>query len=137
MSYNKTTWKTGDIVTAEKMNNIENGIFNINNGNFDNFITFSEYDTESGVIVLDKSYNQIAQMINNGIYPIIKTLNLLNNSEEENIGFYFIKNMFFNNNGAGINVDIGNNNLVFTAENKQALLIYNPNEEEDSSSDVS
>ena len=28
MSYNKTTWQTGDIVTAEKLNNIENGIEN-------------------------------------------------------------------------------------------------------------
>ena len=28
MSYEKTTWQTGDIVTAEKLNNIENGIEN-------------------------------------------------------------------------------------------------------------
>lgn len=26
MGYNETNWKTGDIVTAEKLNNIENGI---------------------------------------------------------------------------------------------------------------
>lgn len=26
MTYNKTTWKTGDIITADKLNNIENGI---------------------------------------------------------------------------------------------------------------
>lgn len=28
MTYEKTTWQTGDIITAEKMNNIENGIVN-------------------------------------------------------------------------------------------------------------
>lgn len=28
MSYNKTTWDTGDVVTAEKLNNIEDGIEN-------------------------------------------------------------------------------------------------------------
>lgn len=28
MAYEKTTWQTGDIITAEKMNNIENGIVN-------------------------------------------------------------------------------------------------------------
>ena len=26
MAYNKTTWQTGDTITAEKLNNIENGI---------------------------------------------------------------------------------------------------------------
>ena len=26
MAYEKTTWATGDVVTAEKLNNIENGI---------------------------------------------------------------------------------------------------------------
>ena len=29
MSYTKQTWQTGDIVTAEKLNNIEDGIFDI------------------------------------------------------------------------------------------------------------
>lgn len=28
MSYNKTTWQTGDVITAEKLNNIEEGIEN-------------------------------------------------------------------------------------------------------------
>lgn len=26
MAYNKTTWETGDVITAEKLNNAENGI---------------------------------------------------------------------------------------------------------------
>lgn len=26
MTYNKTTWKTGDVITEDKLNNIENGI---------------------------------------------------------------------------------------------------------------
>ena len=26
MAYNKTTWQNGDVITAEKLNNIENGI---------------------------------------------------------------------------------------------------------------
>lgn len=28
MAYTKQTWETGDIVTAEKLNHIENGVFN-------------------------------------------------------------------------------------------------------------
>lgn len=30
MSYNKTTWETGDIITAEKLNNLESGVENAN-----------------------------------------------------------------------------------------------------------
>ena len=26
MSYTKTTWATGDVITAEKLNNIEDGV---------------------------------------------------------------------------------------------------------------
>lgn len=29
MSYEKTTWNDGDIISAEKMNNIQNGIANL------------------------------------------------------------------------------------------------------------
>lgn len=32
MSYNKTTWINGDIITAQKLNNIEDGIENVNGG---------------------------------------------------------------------------------------------------------
>ena len=29
-TYNKTVWQDGDIITADKMNNIENGIYSYN-----------------------------------------------------------------------------------------------------------
>lgn len=32
MSYNPTTWQDGDIITAEKLNNIETGIVNASSG---------------------------------------------------------------------------------------------------------
>ena len=31
MSYNKNAWETGDIITKEKLNNMENGIYEANN----------------------------------------------------------------------------------------------------------
>ena len=39
MTYNKTTWKTGDTITADKLNNIETGISNsldVNSSNISN-----------------------------------------------------------------------------------------------------
>lgn len=38
MHYNKTVWRIGDIVTAERLNNIENGISNIYGNDFSNRI---------------------------------------------------------------------------------------------------
>lgn len=29
MAYNKTTWANGDVITADKLNNIEDGISNL------------------------------------------------------------------------------------------------------------
>lgn len=38
MSYSKTAWSSGDVITAEKLNNLENGI-EISNDDFDLVIT--------------------------------------------------------------------------------------------------
>ena len=32
MAYTPTEWKTGDIVTAEKLNKLENGLANVESG---------------------------------------------------------------------------------------------------------
>ena len=38
MSYTPINWQTGDIITAEKLNNIEEGVENSYNYNFDTVI---------------------------------------------------------------------------------------------------
>ena len=41
MSYTKTTWANGDVITAQKMNNIQNGIEGIGNTSGKRIIDFS------------------------------------------------------------------------------------------------
>lgn len=41
-SYNKTDWENGDIITADKLNKIEDAIYEINADN-DNFVTTSNF----------------------------------------------------------------------------------------------
>lgn len=41
-SYNKTDWENGDIITADKLNKIEDAIYEINADN-DNFVTTSDF----------------------------------------------------------------------------------------------
>ena len=47
MSYNKTNWQTGDIVTAEKLNKIEDGIENVSGGG-GGLLVETEYVTDVG-----------------------------------------------------------------------------------------
>lgn len=60
MSYEKTTWETGDIVTAEKLNNIENGIENAGGGGV--FVV----GFQEGGAALNKTWKEIHDAIASG-----------------------------------------------------------------------
>lgn len=62
MAYDKNTWKSGDVVTSAKLNNIENGIANMNGT-----ITMNIGDTTT----LSVSYNEVLAMLDNGIVPFV------------------------------------------------------------------
>lgn len=67
MAYVRQAWKTGDIITAEKLNNIEDGI--VTNKNF---IIKSTISQDDGTIVLDKTFEEIVVAAkNDGLIPII------------------------------------------------------------------
>lgn len=57
MAYNKTTWKTGDIITAVKLNNIENGIETIDETVYSILaapIAFPDYANKIDVVTADQ-----------------------------------------------------------------------------------
>ena len=107
MSYNKTTWQTGDIVTAEKLNNIENGIENVESlpsvtaeddgdvltvvsgawakatpsGGV--FVVHDEYDGESGTDTLDKTWKEIHDALASGKFVPIVFINEEYNSAKQ------------------------------------------------------
>ena len=55
MAYIKTVWENGDVITKEKLNNIENGITNAGGGLVTTFTTSEDGYTDT----LDASYNDI------------------------------------------------------------------------------
>ena len=61
MSYNKTTWSAGDTITAEKLNNLENGVSNAGG------VLITEM-TDEGT---DKSADEILQAFYAGISVIL------------------------------------------------------------------
>lgn len=64
MAYNKTTWASGDTITAEKLNNIENGIEASSGGSGSLVVTFT-YDNIA--YSADKTFTEITTAINEGL----------------------------------------------------------------------
>lgn len=63
MSYEKTTWKTGDKVTADKLNHIEDGISEVESKSDAFVIQIVDADWH---IYFDKTYAEIKQAIDDG-----------------------------------------------------------------------
>ena len=64
MSYEKTEWKTGDVVTAQKLNKIETGIFEGGSGG-DGSVEIINIDTTISPKTCDKTYAEILSLIEN------------------------------------------------------------------------
>lgn len=99
MSYTPTNWVTGDTITATKLNNMEQGIANAGGG-VSGLIT----DTNDA---LDKTYNEINDMISAGVLPYIKynsgyVLRLIYMSDSDDyvvqFGAYDIENQAYSTN---------------------------------------
>ena len=60
MAYEKTTWQSGDVVTSEKLNNIENGIANM---------SMVIHTTDDGAqYVMDKTFGEILEAFTSGTF---------------------------------------------------------------------
>ena len=69
MSYSEYTWQTGETITAEKLNNMENGITQIA-GNLPVCIT-THYDNATSSNIMDKTYQELYDLVSNGIFVYV------------------------------------------------------------------
>lgn len=93
MAYTPTEWSKGDIITAEKLNKLENGVVSAGGGGSESFVVFYTIDfddqTQTGVLTCDKTPEEVetakadgkaidARLIyyntNNGWYTPVKVL---------------------------------------------------------------
>lgn len=65
MSYSKQTWANGDVITAEKLNHIEDGVY-ANSQSGGALIVNASYDDQTGTETLDKTYTEIKAAIDAG-----------------------------------------------------------------------
>ena len=70
MSYTPTNWKTGDIVTSEKLNHMEGGITNSENVFFVGGVTLGEDKASLGG-TLDKTWQEIHDAMQNKICIVV------------------------------------------------------------------
>ena len=63
MSYEKNEWQTGDTITAEKLNNIENGIA----GAYGRIELIDQTDYWD----IPASYNELLAMLEDGVVPFV------------------------------------------------------------------
>lgn len=67
MAYTPTNWKTGDVVTAEKMNKLEQGVAQGGGGCMRVSVT-RVGDGDSGTMTLDKTYAEMVDAIESGTF---------------------------------------------------------------------
>lgn len=85
MAYTPTNWQTGDIVTAEKLNKLENGVAG---GNI--FIIHTIFDESTELNRLDKTWQEIFDAIESEKLPIIFFVG----SGDKDVGLNFIVSAF-------------------------------------------
>lgn len=68
MAYTKTTWQTGDVVTSEKLNKIENGITNS-----EQILWVPVHiDESTGAPHMDMTSSEVLDAVQNGKLPLMK-----------------------------------------------------------------
>lgn len=72
MSYAATNWATGDVITAEKLNKIENGIENISGSIYT--VTITNIDYTNSTFTYDKTWNEIKAAYEAGKHVILRQL---------------------------------------------------------------
>lgn len=70
MSYTPTEWETGDVVTAEKLNKLEQGVANSGGSGLIVGTTFSD-----NVLTFDKTYKQIHDALLDGTSVVVQMPN--------------------------------------------------------------
>ena len=64
MAYSTTSWETGDVITKQKLNNVETGVENLDQPGFVNIPTYGDTFT----------YNNIKALIESGKIPYYTTV---------------------------------------------------------------
>lgn len=87
MAYVKQTWETGQTITADKLNHIEDGV-----ANSGGFLITANYDADLNKTILDKTWKEIKDMMGAGVACVI-----FEPYDESEFNWYTIRQLTANN----------------------------------------
>lgn len=114
MSYEPTTWKTGDVVTSTKLNKMEQGIADAGGGSGGGgvLVVNMTADQQARTVTLDKTWQEIYDAITGGKSVIAKHVNgdaisvfsplLISSNQDESFGAFFYKYNFTSSTADGV-----------------------------------
>lgn len=109
MAYEKQTWVTGEVITKEKLNHMEDGIANGGSGGSALYVGA---ETVGNTTTLDKTWNEIKEAVDNGQICISKIT--VDGPLNGNFLNYLIS--VFVANGQSYTVEFGNNLNSFSTD---------------------
>ena len=84
MSYEKQIWNSGDIITADKLNHMEDGISTAGSDSGRALFEYIEFEYEgSAILSLPISFNELKAITEQGKIPVLVSRLLRNEDEEE------------------------------------------------------
>lgn len=103
MSYNKTTWSDGDVITAEKLNNLENGVEEASSGEKLMKIDIEITNGAETQVTVSKTFSELKSLMteNTVQIPVIISQKIAN----ANIICEYYGYITFNNGKNTINID--------------------------------
>ena len=71
MSYTKQTWTSGDVITANKLNHIEDGIENVDNNSQESLIIEMVYDSTNTMLISNILTSDVVSAFQSGRQVIV------------------------------------------------------------------
>ena len=95
MSYEKQTWANGNVITAEKLNHMEDGIYNANELIAVNAF-YLENDGQRHIDGIDVSYNDLVGILREKKFPVVIASELVDaDGNTTPVEVQFFKNIKF------------------------------------------
>ena len=96
MSYTKNTWANGDVITAAKLNNMEDGIAGAGGG-YDAVVVRSVDEEEQPIITVESgSFSDFYSKYEDGDHPSVQ---IIYDDPDGGYGYYSVDNIFDDGDG--------------------------------------
>lgn len=115
--YEKQTWNTGDVITEEKLNHMEDGISNAGGV----MVVNANYDESTSISTLDKTWKEIYDCLSSGVPCYVKDV-----ADERNVSLAQLLACAYNENASVFECHVWTSSIgqVYTTESESGFPYY-------------